>query len=154
MTISARPSDRMATGGQRRWDPFRDIDDMYQQMNRLLQAMSGDRTTGAALTMADVEETGDAYTIRLDVPGVKREDIDIQLDAGDLMVTGEIKEPQREGTVRRRERPFGRFEHIISLPREINPDNLEAKLNNGVLTVRVGKAKVSSRRRIEVKEGE
>jgi len=152
MSSTARTGDRLATTARRRWDSFREIDDVYQQINHLLQAMPADRTMAAALTTADVEETNDAYVVRLDVPGVKREDLDIRLDGSDLRVTGEIQEQERQGIMRRHERPVGWFEHVVGLPMDIDADSIDAKLSHGVLTMHVGKATNSAPKRIEIEE--
>jgi HSP20 family protein len=99
----------------------------------------------------DVEETEDAYVLEAEVPGVKREDVNIEVSGNELAITGEIKEREREGILRRRTRRVGQFEFRVSLPGEVNPEGVDAKLNDGVLTVRVPKAERAQRRRIEVK---
>jgi HSP20 family protein len=97
----------------------------------------------------DIEETDDAYVIEADLPGVKREDIDIELEGNELQVTGEIK--QREGKFRRRTRRVGRFELRVALPDGVDGGAVDAKLDRGVLTVRVPKAEKAQRRKIDVK---
>jgi HSP20 family protein len=97
----------------------------------------------------DIEETDDAYVIEADLPGVKREDIDIELAGNELLVTGEIK--QREGKFRRRTRRVGRFELRVALPDGVDGGKVDAKLDHGVLTVRVPKAEKAQRRKIDVK---
>jgi HSP20 family protein len=97
----------------------------------------------------DIEETDDAYVIEADLPGVKREDIDIELEGNELQVSGEIK--QREGKFRRRTRRVGRFELRVALPDGVDGGAVDAKLDRGVLTVRVPKAEKAQRRKIDVK---
>jgi HSP20 family protein len=97
----------------------------------------------------DIEETDDAYVIEADLPGVKREDVDIELEGNELQVSGEIK--QREGKFRRRTRRVGRFELRVALPDGVDGGAVDAKLDRGVLTVRVPKAEKAQRRKIDVK---
>jgi HSP20 family protein len=90
MTLAVRSPTRSAA----RWDPLRELDDLYERVNALWQ--SG---LGGALEhwcpLADVEETDDAYTVELDLPGVAREDVDIQLADRRLTVSGDIEEKER-----------------------------------------------------------
>jgi HSP20 family protein len=99
----------------------------------------------------DIEEQDDAYVIEAEVPGVKKDDVNIELISNELMVTGEIKERERDGILRKRTRRIGRFEYRVRLPEQVDPDNVEAKLKDGVLSVRVPKHEQAERRRIQVK---
>jgi HSP20 family protein len=99
----------------------------------------------------DIEEQDDAYVIEAEAPGVKKDDVTIELISNELMVTGEIKEREREGILRKRTRRIGRFEYRVRLPEQVDPDNVEAKLKDGVLSVRVPKHEQAERRRIQVK---
>jgi HSP20 family protein len=99
----------------------------------------------------DIEEQDDAYVIEAEVPGVKKDDVNIELISNELMVTGEIKEREREGILRKRTRRIGRFEYRVRLPEQVDPDSVEAKLKDGVLSVRVPKHEQAERRRIQVK---
>jgi HSP20 family protein len=136
----------------RRWDPFQQMENMYQTMGALLQDFFGDGgIRGGWSAPADIEETDDAYLIELDLPGVKPEDVNVELRDNLLRVIGEIKERERSGILRRRSRRVGSFEHVVSLPGDVDANRVEAKLVNGVLTVRVAKPATSQPRRIEVK---
>lgn len=99
----------------------------------------------------DIEEQDDAYVIEAEVAGVKKDDVNIELISNELMITGEIKEREREGILRKRTRRIGRFEYRVRLPEQVDPDNVEAKLKDGVLSVRVPKHEQAERRRIQVK---
>jgi HSP20 family protein len=99
----------------------------------------------------DIEEQDDAYVIEAEVPGAKKDDVNIELISNELMVTGEIKEREREGILRKRTRRIGRFEYRVRLPEQVDPDSVEAKLKDGVLSVRVPKHEQAERRRIQVK---
>lgn len=98
----------------------------------------------------DIEEQDDAYVIEAEVPGVTKDDVNIELVSNELTITGEIKEREREGILRKRTRRVGRFEYRVRLPEQVDPNNVEAKLTDGVLSVRVPKQEQAERRRIQV----
>jgi HSP20 family molecular chaperone IbpA len=98
MTLSVKSSARQA-----QWRPFREFENLYAQMDRLAQSVfSGLTGDGAWLPAADVVETDSAYVIEIELPGVRREDVDVKLNGNELVVTGEVKERKREGLFRRR----------------------------------------------------
>jgi len=99
----------------------------------------------------DIEEQDNAYVIEAELPGVQKDDVNIELVANELMITGEIKEREREGILRKRTRRIGRFEYRVRLPEQVDGENVEANLKDGVLTVRVPKREQAERRRIQVK---
>lgn len=99
----------------------------------------------------DIEEQDNAYVIETELPGVEKNDVNIELVANELMITGEIKEREREGILRKRTRRIGRFEYRVRLPEQVDADNIDAKLKDGVLTVRVPKLERAERRQIQVK---
>jgi HSP20 family protein len=101
--------------------------------------------------MVDIEERDDAYVIEAELPGVKRQDVNIELVGNELAITGEIKERERKGAVRRRTRRTGRFEYRVTLPNQVDAEKIEAGLDQGVLTVRVPKSEREQRRKIEIK---
>lgn len=137
-----------------RWDPFREFEDLYNQMGRLWDRAfdTGTPLAGSWSPLADVCETDDSYVVEIDVPGVKRDDLSVQLTGNDLVVTGELKETEREGMFRRRTRRTGSFEYRTNLPSDVRADDIEAHLNEGVLVLRVPKAEVAQPRKIEIKD--
>ncbi|MGY1680276.1 Hsp20/alpha crystallin family protein [Geodermatophilus sp. SYSU D01176] len=145
MTLPVRSRSRAVAG----WDPFRELDELAERVNSLWEAgFTGGLRSWAPL--ADVEETEDAYSVEIELPGVQREDIDIQLDDRRLVVSGEVKEKERTGVLRRRTRRVGHFEYSVTLPADVDPDDVSARLDDGVLTVRVPKAAQAKPRRIEI----
>jgi HSP20 family protein len=101
--------------------------------------------------LVDIEEQDDAYVLEAELPGVKREDVNIEVVGSELSISGEIKERERKGNVRRRVRRTGRFEYRVRLPEQVDPSKIEAKLDQGVLTVRVPKSERAQRHTIDVK---
>ena len=83
---------------------------------------------------------------------MKAENVNVELVGNELMITGEIKEKEHKGTVRRQSRRTGRFDYRVSLPAHVDPEKVEAKLTDGVLEVRVPKSERAQRRRIEIKK--
>ncbi|WP_041939014.1 MULTISPECIES: Hsp20/alpha crystallin family protein [Frankia] len=158
MALSTRGTpDSGATLG--RWDPFREIEEAWSRMGSLLGDVAGGSgrplgvLAGAALPV-DIEETDDAYVVELELPGVRREDVSIDLRDDELHVTGEIGERERTGVVRRRSRRVGRFEHRIALPGEVDIEGVSANLADGILTVTLPKARRSRPRHIEITVGD
>ena len=100
--------------------------------------------------LADIEETEDAWIVEAEVPGVKRKDLNVEVRDSEVVVSGEVKEKERKGLLRRRTRPVGRFEYRVVLPGEIDADKIDASLDDGILTLRVPKAEKARPRRIEI----
>lgn len=131
------------------WDPFRELDELADRVNSLMASGFGgplDRWS----PLADVEETDDAYTVEIDLPGVHRDDIDIQLVDRVLTVSGDVKEKERSGILHRRTRKVGRFHYAATLPGDVNADGVDARLHDGVLTIRVPKSAQAKLRRIAI----
>ncbi len=132
-------------------DPLRQVAEMYDLMNQLMQDFVGE--PGGAMPFAvpaDLEESDEAYLVEIDIPGVSPDDIDISLRENELRVTGESKERERKGILRRRARRAGQFELMMTLPGPVDPDKVDARLHDGVLTITLRKAQTSRERHIEV----
>lgn len=145
--------ERNRTGSSENWSPMSELGQLNERMRRMLEQTFGGMLDEPAgwIPAVDIEEREDAYVVEAEVPGVKREDVNIEVSGRELTISGEIKERKSEGVIRRRTRRVGRFEFRVALPSEVNPEGVDAKLNDGVLTVRVPKAERAQRRRIEVK---
>jgi len=144
---------RRASATPTMWRPFRGFEDIYSEFDRLVQSLVGGAgSDGAWLPAADVSETDAAYVVEIELPGVHREDVDVELDGNELVVTGEVKERKREGLLRRRTRRIGDFEYRVTLPGELKADDVAASLEHGVLTVHVPKAQTTKHSKIEVSE--
>ncbi|MER7001948.1 Hsp20/alpha crystallin family protein [Dactylosporangium sp. NPDC000555] len=104
-------------------------------------------TSGAPV---DIEETGDAFRVELDLPGVAPDDVEIELRDNEIRVFGTFGERRREGTVRHHARRTGEFEYIVALPGDVDPEGVQADLDAGVLTIVAPKAHGQQARRIEI----
>ena len=131
-----------------RWDPFEDIEQLQQQLAQVFPAWSRmapvwSRAATAMDTefvpLADVEETDDAFIVELELPGVDKGDALVEMSGRRLTVTGERKERERKGTLRRRARVVGRFRYEILLPSDVDDKKVEATLKDGELTIRIPK---------------
>jgi HSP20 family protein len=100
---------------------------------------------------ADLHETEDAYVLEIELPGVDKKDIDVSMGARRLIISGERKEKEREGIIRRRSRTVGRFHYEIILPGDVDENGVEAAMAEGVLTVTVPKASTSKARHVDVR---
>jgi HSP20 family protein len=153
--VSQLVPERRTPARQQR-SPLAELDQLGERMRQMLEQTFGDFAPALTETAGwspavDLEEQDDAYVVEAELPGVKRGDVNIELVGSELAITGEIKEKKRQGVLRRRTRRVGRFEFRVTLPDQVDPENIEANLSDGVLTVRVPKAERAQRRRIEVK---
>ncbi|MEJ8639721.1 Hsp20/alpha crystallin family protein [Streptomyces sp. MS2.AVA.5] len=135
--------------------PLAEFDELISQMGGLLESTVGTpQAAGMApwTPSADVTEADDAYYVEIEFPGVKSKDIDVEVSGQDLIVTGEIKDRERKGVLRRNARRTGRFEYRVVLPSEVNTEGVKADMSEGVLTVTVPKADVAKPRHVEITE--
>ncbi len=149
MALPSRRNDDADVG---RWDPVSELSRLSQQLQHYVEnwrdipSLFGE---GFA-PLADVEETDDAFVVEIELAGVDKEDLNIELSGRRLVVTGERKERERAGILRKRTRMVGSFRSEVVLPTEVDEDAVTAELDQGVLTVRVPKAASERPRRITV----
>jgi HSP20 family protein len=132
-------------------DPSREFEEIYDRMSQLMGASFGE-PSGPPLPWtptADVSETDEEFVVDIELPGARKDDLDIQVVDRELTVTGELKQTEK-GRLRRRTRRFGKFEFRLSLPGDVNADMVHADLKDGLLTVIVPKAQAAKPRRIEI----
>jgi HSP20 family protein len=129
---------------------FRDIEDTLERLWRDEGDGWGSQMIAPPL---DMSETEDTISLRMDLPGVAPNEIDVQVSGNQLTVSGERKEEQEENgkTFHRIERRYGRFSRAVILPCEVQDDKVEAKYQDGVLQINLPKTAEATARRIEVK---
>lgn len=134
-------------------DPFREFEEMWDRLGRRFmgpifdRAFEGERMTWQPTV--EVDETDEAYVISAELPGLRREDIELQVDEHSLTLAGDVKPEQYEkGQVLHRR--SGRFFYRTTLPRDVQHEGVKAQLREGVLTCTLPKAKKSSHR-VEIK---
>jgi len=150
--------ERRSEGETQRYEAGSDLEQVSERLRRMLdQTFVGFALPSLVTAMAawsppvDIEEHDDAYVVEAELPGIDRKDVNIELVGNELTITGEIKERERKGVLRRRTRKVGRFDFRVALPEQVDPDGIEAKLDEGVLTVRIPKAQQAQRRQVEIK---
>ena len=137
--------------------PFGVFDDpfgreFFELSNRLFDsAFAGvDRRAAAWTPAVTVSETEKAFVVEAELPGIKREDIAVELDDNVLHVHGQTTVTEREGQVRHQTRRTGSFDYRLSLPGEVAADQVGATLADGVLRLEVPKAEPAQARKIEI----
>lgn len=140
-----------------RWDPFAELDELHDRMSRLLDSAFGAPSgngTGVWAPLADITETDDAYRVEVELPGVKRDQVNVELIDRELAITGETRsEDEGKGLRHWRSRRYGRFEYRTLLPGEVDSEHVTATMADGVLTVTVPKTATAKSRRIEITSG-
>jgi HSP20 family protein len=134
-------------------EPFRELDELQRRPADLMQRVWDGLRAGDGqrwVPAVDLEETDDAWIVEAEVPGVRRDDVDVEVGDSELVISGEIKERERTGILRRRTRRTGRFEYRVTLPRDADAEAVDAGLGDGVLTVRIPKPEQARARRVEV----
>ena len=140
-----------------RFDPFGELSELQQRMNRIMQEF-GERTgrqPAAARTWApvvDVTETADALIFSLELPGLKREDIDIEMTNDGLTIRGERPYSELPEGVRylRQERAYGPFQRTFNIGMPIAQDKIKAVYKDGILEVTLPKSEQIKPKKIEV----
>ena len=148
-------------GRQGRWDPFALLDELEQDMARLWgRPMAGwarfmERMPTRWAPRMDVYEKDNQMVVEAELPGIRKEDIQLDLEGSDLVIHGESRQERqiKEEDYYRTERTYGTFHRRIPLPFEVDPGQIQASMNNGVLEVRIPKPAEtrSEPRRIQVK---
>jgi HSP20 family protein len=136
-----------------RWEPFRELASIHNEMSRLLNAFEGNGgTTQTWVPPADVWETESDLVYAFDLPGVPREDVTIEYDDGMLTVSAKRERTVEGGDDRfyRFERRFGTFTRSIGVPQGIDESEIKADLKDGVLEIHVAKPEEVKPHRITI----
>jgi HSP20 family protein len=140
-----------------RWDPNREVDTLQAQVNRVFDTFFGpDPNSGGGLRRwvpaMDLVETDDYIVLRADLPGLGKEDVDIEVKDGILTVSGkrEAEEAHRGDGFYRVERAFGGFSRSMSLPKSVDAERISADFDKGVLEVRIPKPEQQKPHRVEI----
>jgi HSP20 family protein len=143
-----------------RWEPFREITALQNDMGRLMNAFLGQgdsETTGRGWVPAvDVWETEGELVYAFDLPGIPEDRISVEFDDGSLTVSGEREraEEVKDDRFYRYERRFGSFSRSVGLPQGVTEDDVKADYRDGVLKVTVKKPESPKPRRIQIGTGE
>lgn len=139
------------------WTPFRQLSSLRDEIDRLFESPlaslgEGTQFLSGWMPPVDVLEDKDNIIVKAEVPGMKREDIDISLHDGVLTLSGERKgdEQHADAETYRSERFLGRFQRTVTLPNPVDVDKVKATYKDGILTVTLPKTEDAKPKHIEV----
>ncbi|MEW5860113.1 MAG: Hsp20/alpha crystallin family protein [Cyanobacteriota bacterium] len=139
-----------------RWNPWREIPTLQQQMNRLFDealvpARGGERSF-VRVPAAEMEETKDAIHLKLEVPGIEAKDLDVQVTENAVSISGERKEETKteENGVTRSEFHYGKFQRVIPLPARIQNTQVQAEYKDGILNLTLPKSEEEKNKVVKV----
>lgn len=142
----------------RRWEPFRELRHMQDNMDRLWRSFAGGGDGQEVEDWAiplDMVQEGDNIIVKASVPGVKPEDIDVSIENDVLTIKGHSKEERehREGNYLMRERHTGSFHRALRLPDTVDFDKAQPHYENGVLSIAFPRVESKRARRLQVTGG-
>jgi HSP20 family protein len=139
-----------------RWEPFRNLSTLQDQVNRLFETSFPARTDNSALTTwapaVDIYETENELVIKADLPEISEKELEVRVENNMLTIRGERKfeEKVKEDNYLRIERTYGSFSRSFSLPNTVNTEAIKAEYKNGVLTVEMPKRAESKPKQVKV----
>jgi HSP20 family protein len=139
-----------------RWDPFRELASLQNRVNTLFQDYGRGQdeltATSSFVPAVDVYEDEHKVTLKLEVPGISEDDLDIRLENNTLTVRGERKfeEEEKEENFHRIERRYGSFARSFTLPNTLDTENVQAKYEDGVLRIELAKRAEAKPKQIKV----
>jgi HSP20 family protein len=139
------------------WRPFNRLSSLHEDLDRLFNlafpasVRGGELLAGWAPAL-DLSQDKDNIYVKVELPGMKKEEIGITLHEGVLTISGERKheEEKREGEVFRSERSFGKFHRSVALPAAVNAGKVAAAYKDGILTVTLPKTEEAKPKQISV----
>ncbi len=136
------------------WPTLSRLTDLRDEIDRFFESPLARTSEFLGWTPAfDVYEEKDNYVVKAELPGMRREDINVSIQGGDLVISGERKSETttEQAAVYRAERYFGKFQRAVSLPTSVSARDVRAEYKDGVLTVMLPKSEESKPKQIEVK---
>jgi HSP20 family protein len=142
-----------------RWDPFRELEDMSERLNRVFTRPALRPSGKEALTVADwmptvdISETDAEYLIKAELPEVKKEDVKVTVEEGVLTLQGERRQEKEEKGKKyhRVERSYGSFVRSFTLPESVDEAGVKAEYKDGVLSLHLPKSEKVKPKAIDVK---
>jgi HSP20 family protein len=140
-----------------RWEPVGELNTIQNEMNRLFNTFFEPHPTERSgserrwIPPMDLLETADRYVLRADLPGVREDDVTVQLEDNVLTIAGQrAAEHDPQQGYHRLERAFGAFSRSLTLPDGVNPDRVGARFDHGVLEVRIPKPEQQKPRHVKI----
>jgi HSP20 family protein len=142
-----------------RWEPTRELPTLQSEMNRLFSSFFDPAAGGSSVPRfvpaMDLVETQDAYVLKSDLPGTPEQDVHVEVEGDVLTISGERKAEQRDeknGQLRI-ERSYGSFRRAVTLPDGIDPEQVKATFEHGVLEVRIPKPAERTPHKVQIAVG-
>jgi HSP20 family protein len=139
-----------------RWEPFREINTLQREMNRLFDTLSTETSQQVSFVpAAELHETPENVELRVEIPGMDAKDLDVQVTADSVSISGERrseKHSEGDGYVRTEFR-YGKFHRIIPLPVRVQNQNVKAEYKDGILQLQLPKAEDEKSKVVKVNLG-
>ena len=139
------------------WDPFKEMEDLLERYAKsgrksLMRKEEGDMLSGDWMPMVDIEETDDAYHIKAELPGVKKEDVKVTVEDGVLTIKGEKKFEKKKKSKKqlRIECEYGSFIRSFTLPNNVKTNDIKAEYKNGILNLTIPKTEEAKPKELEI----
>ncbi|WP_457642430.1 Hsp20/alpha crystallin family protein [Persephonella sp.] len=141
------------------WNPFRELARIEHELNKIFNELVPTVGKGEIIEIktwnprVDIYEKDDKLIVEAEIPGAKKEDIEVKIKDNNVVIRGEVKkeEEKKEENYYRSERFYGKFERVIPLPVEIKPDEAKATVEDGILKLEIPKAATEKEVKVEVK---
>ncbi len=138
------------------WSPFIEMEelfDKYARSSRKSLATSDDKMfeVGDWMPVVDIDETKDAFVVKAELPGVKKEDVNVNIENGILTIKGEKKTQVKDKKQHRMECTYGSFIRSFTLPQSVKTESVKAEYKNGILNLNIPKSEKTRPKNIEVK---
>lgn len=135
---------------------FQELDRMRKNLDSLMQHFEGRpaaMATAGVFPLINLTESKGTYFLRAELPGVKAADLVIETTDNNITISGERKlaETVQNAKYHRREREYGRFSRVVSMPKHFNRDKIDAKLSDGILTIVIPKSEAEKPKQIAIK---
>jgi HSP20 family protein len=142
-----------------KWDPFRNVAALQDRINRIFDEsfsrtadVDDDISMSAWKPSVDIYETDEAIILKAELPGIKKEDVSVEIKDNVLTLRGERVEDKeiKEGSYFRKERCFGTFSRAFNLQHRVQPDKIKAKFKDGILEIEIPKPEEEKPKQITV----
>ncbi|GBE73113.1 MAG: Hsp20/alpha crystallin family protein [Microcystis sp. LE18-22.4A] len=141
-----------------RWEPFREVESLQKEMNRLFDRLvptdvgNGEKMGLSFIPAAEITETPEAVQLKLEIPGMEAKDLNVEVTADSLTINGERKseiKTEEEGFTRTEFR-YGKFHRVIPLPVQVDNSNVTAEYKDGILNLTLPKAEEEKNKVVKV----
>jgi len=142
-----------------KWDPFRDVAVLQDRINRIFDEsftrtadMDDDISMSAWKPTVDIYETDEAIILKAELPGIRKEDVSVEVKDNTLTLRGERAEDKdiKEESYFRKERCFGTFSRTFNLQHRVQPDKIKAKFKDGILEIEIPKPEEEKPKQVKV----